>query len=87
MVKGQNHNFLENWNYVETAKIFIQRFLQSLRGTSSDRHRPLESRYGPAHTALDWCRSKQVRAGLNRSVPVPLRDRKKRYTITVNKNI
>ena len=33
------------------------------------RHRPLESRYGPT---LDWCRSKQVKAGLNLSVPVPV---------------
>ena len=31
------------------------------------RHRPLESLYGPA---IDWCRSKQVRTGPDRSGPL-----------------
>ena len=86
----------------------LQRFLRPLRGTSTDRHRPIQTGNGPAPTYLDrhqsragpyrvststgtdryrldidrhrpvqasWGRSG---ADLNRSVPVPRRDRKKR---------
>ena len=59
--------------------------------TNIDRHRPLETRYGPAQTGprlvpvqASWGRSG---AGLNRSVPMPVsqRDRKKCCILNVPK--